>query len=915
MAEPMAHQPARDAPGLGSAQSPLQDPLRTRPAPAGGGARLSFASAPMLFCGIWLAAGILLSHASRAPWIEPGLLVLAVAAAILLSLTAARAAPRCSLPAAGFCWLMLGALLAGIQPEADPQTALALHAAAAGRQTVEGRISRIMPVRLTGNESLFIPRDRQEPRQEQSESIDLRVRTVDGAPAPGGLRATLYGPADRPFPELHCGDMVLGSFTLRLPERYRDPGAWDSRAWLLEQGIGAIGSGKISDFAIASSPGRSGFACWLRSLQEKASRRLNGFSQSGPERALPSMLRLDREDTAMLSAMALGDRSYLERRARAGFERTGSFHLLVVSGMHLAIFAGCAFGLAALLRLPRLWSTLITILCSFAYAQLTGFGAPVQRSFWMVTLYLLARLLFRQRNGLNAVGFAALCLLALDPRSLLGASFQMTLLSVLVVAGIAVPIAERTLAPYLQAARTVDLIALDPSLPPRLAQFRVALRLASDHLRPLLGRRAARWLPPALVRLALRGAELLGVSALIELAMSLPMAVYFHRVTVMALPVNVLIVPLLGLALPCALATVVAILIAPALAALPAAATALLLHAIAGIVRLFGSLPGADLRIPAPPPGAVAAGVLLLGFAVWAARNGRRPSLLALAALAGCAVCAVYPYPAVFRPGVLEIAALDVGQGDSLLLTSPQGRTLLIDAGGPIGAGENFSSNFDIGEDVVSPALWSRRIRRLDAVALTHAHSDHMGGMPAVLENFRPAELWVGKNPDIPAYRALLRQAASLGIRVRSFAAGDAFDFAGARIEVLAPARDYRPGAAASNDDSLVLRVAYGSTSALLEGDAEAPSERRMLGEDLRSNLLKVGHHGSTTSTTAPFLAQVDPRFAVISAGLRNPFGHPRIQVLDRLQQDRVLTYRTDLLGATTFELDGRSVTAQTAGP
>ena len=119
----------------------------------------------------------------------------------------------------------------------------------------------------------------------------------------------------------------------------------------------------------------------------------------------------------------------------------------------------------------------MTIACSFAYALLAGFGEPVQRSFWMVTLYLLARLLFRERNSLNAIGFAALCLLALDPRSLLGASFQMTLLSVLIVAGVAVPVAEHTFGPYLQAARNLGLIALDPALPPRLAQFRVTLRL------------------------------------------------------------------------------------------------------------------------------------------------------------------------------------------------------------------------------------------------------------------------------------------------------------------------------------------------------------------------------------------------------------------------------------------------------
>ena len=164
----------------------------------------------------------------------------------------------------------------------------------------------------------------------------------------------------------------------------------------------------------------------------------------------------------------------------------------------------------------------------------------------MVTLYLLARLLFRERNSLNAIGFAALCLLALDPRSLSGASFQMTLLSVLIVAGVAVPVAEHTFGPYLQAARNLGLVVIDPDLPPPLAQFRVTLRLIAGHLQPFIGDRFARILVPALVRLVLRAFELLLVSGLIELAMSLPMAIYFHRITALGLPVNLLVVPLIG---------------------------------------------------------------------------------------------------------------------------------------------------------------------------------------------------------------------------------------------------------------------------------------------------------------------------------------------------------------------------------
>ncbi len=310
----------------------------------------------------------------------------------------------------------------------------------------------------------------------------------------------------------------------------------------------------------------------------------------------------------------------------------------------------------------------------------------------------------------------------------------MTLLSVLIVAGVAVPVAEHTFGPYLQAARNLGLVAIDPGLPPRLAQFRVTLRLIADHLQPFTGRRLARFLLPAVVRLMLRILELLLVSALIELAMSLPMAIYFHRVTALGLPVNLLVVPLIGLALPSALITFSTLLLWPSLAIVPAAVTAALLHAINGIVQLFSTMGAGDIRLSSPGTLAIVAGILLIGLAVWAARNSRFPVVGPIVALACSAACVFYPRALAYHPGVLEVTAIDVGQGDSLLLISPEGKTLLIDAGGPIGGAQASNANFEIGEDVVSPVLWSRNIRRLDAVALTHAHSDHMGGMPSVLQ-------------------------------------------------------------------------------------------------------------------------------------------------------------------------------------
>jgi competence protein ComEC len=742
------------------------------------------------------------------------------------------------------------------------------------------------------------------------ERFDLQTETIElddqKFVQPVGIRVTVFSrdaaeetqDDDAPaIQHMAYGARVRLKAKLRLPRNFRNPGAFDYEGYLHGLNISTLASVKSEDIEVLAGSSGSRLGFWRSRVRNSI---LGHIHQSG---------LWSREDAAVFAAMIVGDDSLLLRDVREEFQQTGVYHLLVVSGMNVALLAFAIFWLVRRLRLPEWPASLLTIALSVFYAYIAGMGVPIMRAVLMLSLFLVARLLYRDRSGLNATGFAALVVLALSPAALFEPGFQLTFLALLAITGICMPILERTSGPYRSALKHLDSTGYDLALEPKLAQFRLDLRLVAGRLQQFVGERAARTIVTSIAGATLLLFELLAVSAITQAVLVLPMRAYFHRAAILGVPANVLVLPLAGLMLNAGIAAIALSYVSLPFAKLAAALATGSLHWTLGCLHFLSHFHVAQWRVPDPTALlalTAIAGILLAFFAV---RKQRTMAFAGLAALfLSGGIVAVYRAAPQVQGGKLEITAIDVGQGDSLLVVSPQGRTMLIDGGGSIGP---VHSEFDFGEDVVAPYLWSRGLDHLDVVALTHAHGDHIGGLPRIIEDFHPAELWVGINPETTALLHLYKVASENHVLIRKYVAGNELDWSGTKVRVLSPPPDWQPTERRNNDASLALLIGYGNTRALLAGDLEKKMERFVATESPGADLLKVAHHGSATSTTPELLAAVHPRFAVISAGYRNSFGHPRQVVLDRLQAAEVHTYRTDLQGAVTFLLDGKDVEAR----
>ena len=723
---------------------------------------------------------------------------------------------------------------------------------------------------------------------------------------------------------------------LRVRRQYGNPGAPPFDEILESQGLVATGWVR-SPLLIEKLPSAGSgvvMAC-LYSLRSGAIRHI--------------LRQLPQPAAGLLLASLFGNQYFLGRDTAEPFRSGGTFHLLVISGLHMALIATAVFWLIGRVTGHRALQFGGCVLVMWGYGMMVGAQPAVTRAVVMLTLALLGRYLFRQLSGGNSLAGAGILLLAWQPGDLFNPGFQVSFLTVGVIVFVTGPIETRfrEIGRWRPTART--------PWPPRVrpAVALIAELLYWDGWRNLRERRrqkiryrlfkarASLWLSRWRLQPVLRWVVMTVATTISIQVVLLPLMISgFHRVSLLSPLINVvealLVTGLMGLG-------VLYLLIAPFLGGWVQGLVLLIDQtgrlAVDVGVRL-AALPGGGWRVPDFGPSAPAlytvygAALLILVHQTnsWnpLARGGhsgdpnRRRQLgwkwiqktVVLIAVGLVAIIATmlitHPFSHQFEPGRLSLTFLDVGQGDAIVVTFPRGRLMMIDSGGdPVFRRESeddgeppfIEDRLGIAEAAVLPYLWSRGIDKLDWVVASHGDNDHIGGFSEVARSIRIGEAWLAKKAE-GKFAAVMRNASVPLLRPEP---GECREIDGVIVGVLA-------GGGADNNGSLVIRLTFGRRSFLLTGDIEKEAERALVasGGGLRADVLKVAHHGSATSSTPEFLDSTQAELAVISAGRNNPFGHPSALVTERLLARGMTVCETARDGAITISTDGTDLKKST---
>ena len=728
--------------------------------------------------------------------------------------------------------------------------------------------------------------------------------------------------------DLRYGSRIRVMCRLEREERFRNPGVASRIAILDEQGIDATST--IKSPKLIEKLGVESVFVPLRWLYEYRQALVGSFHE-----------RFSPTTAGVMIASLLGDKHYLDRDTAEVFRDGGTFHVLVISGLHITFIGGLTIWVVSFLTKRKSLQAILSSSFLWAYTLAVGGEIPVVRASMMFSIILFAQLIYRTGSLVNALGTCTLLLLVCRPSDLFSASFQLTFISVAGIVGCSVPLVEKLRA----IGRWMPSVSqpLSPVVPRWLRRFCESLYWnqvewqiegsrqiwsANLYKSPYL-----KWARAVNMRaLTAYLFEGILVSFIVQMWMLPLMVIYFHRVSPASILLNLWVGVFIALESFAAIMAVLLGAFSSWLAGPLIVLTEFLNAAMMWLPSYFYESSFASSRVPIYS-GSARAVYILFGIGVVAAaialfswdpfvayRRSLRYTLISafVLTLVAASVVIFHPYSSPSPTGRLQVDFLDVGQGDSALVTFPNGETMLVDGGGRVSysdaSGEGFEPDLpSIGESVVSEFLWEKGYSRVDYLVATHADADHIQGLVDVARNFEIGCVLVGTTPVNNAeFEKLLSVIGKRSIPIRLIRNEDKMLIGGATIAVFNPSGEEHHS---TNNSSVVMRIAYGSRSFLLTGDIERDAETAIVRNELsrlKADVVKVPHHGSRTSSTTDLVNYTQAGLAVISVGHRSRFGHPHPEIVERWRQAGTGPMTTGEMGTISVATDGSSLEIQT---
>ena len=754
-------------------------------------------------------------------------------------------------------------------------------------------------LRVLGNVRLFMPA--------REESPDLKFEISD----------------------LKYGSRIRVACKLEREDEFLNPGVITKREILDRLGVDATGSIK-SQLLVEKLADESVFIplAWVYDQRAKL---IDDFRNN-----------LRPSTAGVMIASLLGDKYFLDKATADLFRDGGTFHILVISGLHIT-FIGALLVLFLRQLTRNRWSQfIVTATVLWAYTLAVGADVPVVRAAVMFTVVSFSYVIYRRQSLLNSLGVCAFVLLAWRPSDLFNPSFQLTFVSVAAIIAFAYPLLDRL--QQIGNWTPSNQMPFPPDVSDRLKSFCEMLYWKPDVWKFESKRNI--WTAnlfksrskitgglQALLRYIFEG---IVVSLIVQLWMLPVLVVYFHRISLPSVLLNLWVGFFIALesfaAVIGAISSHFSVLLAAPFFALAEISNWFMLL----LPRVFSDSGWASFRLPAYSGFGSAIYILYflpvvllavvvnrwmpfdLGEGSRLIRKGTIYPALALVFLLA-AIIAFHPFSGPRADGRLHIDFLDVGQGDSALMTLPNGKTMLIDGGGRFTYKKKTYEDTEmfepdrrgIGEAVVSEFLWYRGYSQIDHILATHADADHIQGLTDVAKNFEISSAVFGRTPmSDPDFASLAEVLQQRDIPVETISRGDRLQFGEVTIEVLYPTATDDADAVSDNDHSVVLRVIYGSRTFLLTGDIEQQAEMTLLnsGGTLAADLVKVAHHGSRTSSTQGFINAVGAKTAIISVGRSSPFGHPHPEIVERWTASGATVLTTGERGMISVSTDGRDL-------